>query len=63
MTPKSSRWSYAEAPARIAELVEWGTHFDQVNGHVACSVWKGVTPMPGSFMPWAMRQDGRSCGL
>jgi L-aspartate oxidase len=24
-----------EAPTRIAELVEWGTHFDQVNGHVA----------------------------
>ena len=24
-----------EAPARIAELIEWGTHFDQVDGHVA----------------------------
>ncbi len=24
-----------EAPTRIAELVDWGTHFDQVNGHVA----------------------------
>ena len=24
-----------EAPARIAELIEWGTHFDEVDGHVA----------------------------
>jgi len=24
-----------EAPTRIAELVEWGTHFDEVNGQVA----------------------------
>jgi L-aspartate oxidase len=24
-----------EAPRRIAELIEWGTHFDQVDGHVA----------------------------
>jgi L-aspartate oxidase len=24
-----------EAPALISELIEWGTHFDQVNGHVA----------------------------
>jgi L-aspartate oxidase len=24
-----------EAPTRIAELIEWGTHFDQVNGQVA----------------------------
>src|SRR4051794_26286230 len=24
-----------EAPKRINELIEWGTHFDQVNGHVA----------------------------
>lgn len=24
-----------EAPALIAELIDWGTHFDQVNGHVA----------------------------
>ncbi len=24
-----------EAPERIAELIEWGTHFDQVNGQVA----------------------------
>lgn len=24
-----------EAPGRISELVEWGTHFDQVDGHVA----------------------------
>ncbi len=24
-----------EAPQRIAELIQWGTHFDQVNGNVA----------------------------
>ncbi len=24
-----------EAPHRIGELIDWGTHFDQVNGHVA----------------------------
>lgn len=24
-----------EAPSRIAELIAWGTHFDQVDGHVA----------------------------
>ncbi len=24
-----------EAPRRIAELIEWGTHFDEVNGQVA----------------------------
>src|SRR4029077_17750063 len=24
-----------EAPMRIAELISWGTHFDQVNGQVA----------------------------
>ena len=24
-----------EAPSRIGELIEWGTHFDEVNGHVA----------------------------
>jgi L-aspartate oxidase len=24
-----------EAPIRIGELIEWGTHFDQVDGHVA----------------------------
>ncbi len=24
-----------EAPRRIGELIEWGTHFDEVNGHVA----------------------------
>ena len=24
-----------EAPVRIGELIDWGTHFDEVNGHVA----------------------------
>jgi L-aspartate oxidase len=24
-----------EAPGRIAELIDWGTHFDEVDGHVA----------------------------
>src|SRR5262249_50870278 len=24
-----------EAPIRIGELIAWGTHFDEVNGHVA----------------------------
>ncbi len=24
-----------EAPVRIAELIQWGTHFDEVDGHVA----------------------------
>jgi L-aspartate oxidase len=24
-----------EAPIRIGELIDWGTHFDEVNGHVA----------------------------
>src|SRR5262249_40320880 len=24
-----------EAPIRIGELIDWGTHFDQVDGHVA----------------------------
>src|SRR5438067_3856069 len=23
-----------EAPGRIGELIDWGTHFDEVNGHV-----------------------------
>jgi L-aspartate oxidase len=30
-----------EAPARIAELVDWGTHFDQVNGQVALGLEGG----------------------
>ncbi len=30
-----------EAPTRIAELVEWGTHFDRVNGHVALGLEGG----------------------
>jgi L-aspartate oxidase len=30
-----------EAPTRIAELVEWGTHFDQVNGQVALGLEGG----------------------
>ena len=34
-TPRSSRWSSARRPARIGELIDWGTHFDQVDGHVA----------------------------
>ncbi len=33
--PRSSRWSSAKRPGRIAELIEWGTHFDQVDGQVA----------------------------
>jgi L-aspartate oxidase len=30
-----------EAPARIAELTEWGTHFDEVNGQVALGLEGG----------------------
>jgi L-aspartate oxidase len=30
-----------EAPTRIAELVEWGTHFDHVNGQVAVGLEGG----------------------
>ncbi|MGP0064369.1 MAG: L-aspartate oxidase [Isosphaeraceae bacterium] len=30
-----------EAPIRIGELIEWGTHFDQVNGHVALGLEGG----------------------
>ena len=30
-----------EAPARIAELIDWGTHFDQVNGHVVLGLEGG----------------------
>ena len=30
-----------EAPVRIGELIEWGTHFDEVNGHVALGLEGG----------------------
>jgi L-aspartate oxidase len=30
-----------EAPTRIGELIEWGTHFDLVNGHVALGLEGG----------------------
>jgi L-aspartate oxidase len=30
-----------EAPIRIGELIEWGTHFDEVNGHVALGLEGG----------------------
>jgi L-aspartate oxidase len=31
----------SEAPRRIAELVEWGTHFDEVDGHVSLGLEGG----------------------
>lgn len=30
-----------EAPARISELIDWGTHFDQINGNVALGLEGG----------------------
>src|SRR5947208_17129883 len=35
-----------EAPRRIAELVAWGTHFDEVDGQVALTREGGPSPAP-----------------
>ena len=34
-TPRSSKWWSARHLKRIGELIDWGTHFDEVDGHVA----------------------------
>ena len=34
-TPTSCAMVVREAPRRIGELIDWGTHFDEVNGQVA----------------------------
>ena len=44
-----------EAPVRIGELIEWGTHFDEVNGHVALGSRRRTLPRPDR--PRARRRD------
>ena len=50
-----------EAPERIRELIDWGTHFDT---KPAAWPWaaKGATATTASSTPWATPPARKSCG-
>ena len=48
-------------PPPIAELIDWGTHFDQVNGQVALGL-EGGHSHARIVHALGDEQDARSCG-
>ena len=55
MRPRGRRDGRSRGPQRIGELIDWGTHFDEVDGHVALGLRRG--PLARADRPRPGRRD------